>query len=321
MLPYIARRTLQIVPILIVIICFNFFLIHLAPGDPIVHLIGDAQASEDFIRQLRAQYGLDRPIYEQLFIYLFHMLQGDLGYSLVSRERVSTIMLSRLPATLLLLGTQYVLAIAIGIVLGAFSAARQGSLADRGVTVLSLIGFAVPAFWLAQMMVLVFGLKLDLFPAAGMRNVRADPSGIAGMLDVLHHLVLPVITLTVFNLALIARVTRASMANALRMEYITFARSKGVAEGAVVWSHALRNAVLPVVTVIGLHSRTLIAGAVLTETVFAWPGIGRLTYEAIVARDYPVLMGIFTVIGVTVVVTNILTDIAYARLDPRVRYQ
>jgi peptide/nickel transport system permease protein len=170
-------------------------------------------------------------------------------------------------------------------------------------------------------MMLVFSLKLDLFPAQGMHSLRYDLTGWGAALDVLHHLVLPTLTLTVFNLALIARVTRASMINVLRMEYITYARSKGVPERAVVLVHALKNAILPVITVIGLNLRTLIAGAVLTETVFAWPGIGRLTYDAIFARDYPVLMGILIVIGFTVMVANILTDVAYSYLDPRVRYQ
>ena len=187
------------------------------------------------------------------------------------------------------------------------------------VPVLSLVGFAVPAFWLAQMLMLIFSLKLDLLPAQGMRSLRADLTGWAGAWDVAKHLILPASTLAIFNLALIARETRSSMSGALRLEYVTFARSKGVAERRIVWVHALRNSMLPIVTVIGLHVRTLIAGAVLTETVFALPGIGRLTYDAILSRDYPVLMGIFILIGLTVVIGNLLTDIAYAWLDPRVR--
>jgi ABC-type dipeptide/oligopeptide/nickel transport system permease component len=203
--------------------------------------------------------------------------------------------------------------------LGVVAAYRRGPATDHITSIVSLVGFAVPAFWLGQMLILVFALKLDLFPAQGMRSLRFDLTGWEGALDVLHHLALPVLTLTFFNLAIIARVTRANMINVLRMEYITFARSKGVPERTVVMVHALKNAILPVVTVIGLNLRTLIAGAVLTETVFAWPGIGRLTYEAIFARDYPVLMGILIVIGLTVIVGNVLTDVAYSYLDPRVR--
>ena len=269
---------------------------------------------------MRARYGLDQPIYVQLWHYIVQVAHGDLGYSFISHENVTTILAERLPATLLLLGSQFLLAIIVGIPIGVFSARRQGGGADQTVTVLSLIGFSVPAFWLAQMMLLVFSLKLGLFPSQGMRSLRIPATGFGAVLDLLHHLALPMITLTVFNLAVIARVTRASMVNTLKMEFITYARSKGVREKTITWVHALRNAILPVVTIIGLNIRFLIAGAVLTETVFAWPGVGRLTYDSIMARDYPVLMGILMIIGLTVVIGNILTDIAYALLDPRVRY-
>jgi peptide/nickel transport system permease protein len=322
MLGYVAQRLAQLVPILFVIICVNFLLLHLAPGDPISYLIGDAAVSEEYVAELRARYGLDRPVYEQLGIYLVQIMHGDLGYSLVSREDVSTILLSRLPATLLLLGTQFILAIIFGTVLGVISASRRGRAVDQGVTVISLVGFAVPPFFLAQMLMLIFSLQLEWFPAQGMRSLRHhNMSDFAAALDVLHHLVLPAATLTIFNMALIARVSRASMVNTLRLEFITYARSKGVRERTVIWTHALRNAFLPVITVIGLHFRTLIAGAILTETVFAWPGLGRLTFDSITSRDYPVLMGILLVIGITVVIGNLLTDIAYAYLDPRVRYK
>ena len=318
---YIIKRVLQLLPVIFVIICVNFVIVRLAPGDPITYLTGDAQVTREFIEELRAQYGLDQPLWWQLLIYLGRVLRGDLGYSFVSRDSVSAIILSRLPATLLLLGSQFVLSIIIGIALGVISAYRRGSGTDHAVSVISLIGFAVPAFWLGQMMMLVFALWLDLLPAQGMHSLRLELSGWEAALDVLKHLILPTVTLTIFNLALVARVTRANMINVLRMEYITYARSKGVPEKNVVLVHALKNAILPVITVIGLNLRTLIAGAVLTETVFAWPGIGRLTYEAIFAREYPVLMGILIIIGVTVVLANIITDIAYSWLDPRVRYQ
>src|SRR5580704_5997362 len=319
MAAYVCKRVLQLLPVMLVIICVNFFIIHLAPGDPITYLTGDAPVSPEFIAELRRQYGLDQPLYVQLFDYLLQVVRGDLGYSFISRDAVINIILSRLPATLLLLGSQFVLSVVLGVALGAVAAYRRGTATDHVTSVVSLVGFAVPAFWLGQMLILVFALKLDLFPAQGMRSLRFDLTGWEGALDVLHHLALPVLTLTFFNLAIIARVTRANMINVLRMEYITFARSKGVPERTVVMVHALKNAILPVVTVIGLNLRTLIAGAVLTETVFAWPGIGRLTYEAIFARDYPVLMGILIIIGLTVIIGNVLTDVAYSYLDPRVR--
>src|SRR5262245_40488169 len=186
MLSYIARRLVQLVPILLIIVCINFVLLRLAPGDPIAYLVGDAPADEHFLAELRTQLGLDRPLYEQLAIYLGQIVRGDLGYSYISRESVSTILLSRLPASLLLLGTQFVLSIVLGIVLGVTSARRQGRLVDQGVTLLSLIGFAVPAFWLAQMMILIFSLQLELFPSQGMRSLRLGATGWAAVWDVLH---------------------------------------------------------------------------------------------------------------------------------------
>jgi peptide/nickel transport system permease protein len=316
---YLLKRALQLVPVLLVIICVNFFIIHLAPGDPISYLTGDAPVSQEFLDQLRAQYGLDQPLWRQLATYLWRVAQGDLGYSFVSHDSVAAIIASRLPATLLLLGSQFVLSAVLGIALGVLAAARRGGGIDHAVSFISLIGFVVPAFWLGQMLMLVFSLWLDLFPAQGMRSLRVDLAGWPAVVDVLHHLALPALTLTLFNLALIARVTRANMVEVMRLEFVTFARSKGVSEPGVLLGHGLRNAILPVITVIGLNVRTLIAGAVLTETVFAWPGIGRLAYEAISARDYPVLMGILVVIGCVVVLANLLVDIAYTLLDPRVR--
>ncbi len=318
---YLAKRLLQLLPILLVILILNFILIHLAPGDPILYLIGDAPVSEEFVAEVRARMGLDRPIIEQLWIYLANVAQGDLGYSFISRAAVTEVILARLPATLLLMGTQYVIAIVLGVLLGAISARWQGSLVDTGATLFSVVGYAMPVFWLGQILMLVFALQLRWFPAQGMLSLRYDLTPFEVTLDVLHHLVLPAITLAFFNLALIVRLTRANMLQVLRLEYIIFARSKGIGERQVLFRHALRNAVLPVVTIIGLNIKTLVAGAVLTETVFAWPGLGRLTYDAIYARDYPVLMGMFLFIGLLVIIGNLITDLVYAWLDPRIRYQ
>ncbi len=318
---YLAKRLLQLLPILLVILILNFILIHLAPGDPILYLIGDAPVSEEFVAEVRARMGLDRPIIEQLWIYLANVAQGDLGYSFISRAAVTEVILARLPATLLLMGTQYVIAIVLGVLLGAISARWQGSLVDTGATLFSVVGYAMPVFWLGQILMLVFALQLRWFPAQGMLSLRYDLTPFEVTLDVLHHLVLPAITLAFFNLALIVRLTRANMLQVLRLEYIIFARSKGIGERQVLFRHALRNAVLPVVTIIGLNIKTLVAGAVLTETVFAWPGLGRLTYDAIYARDYPVLMGMVLFIGLLVIIGNLITDLVYAWLDPRIRYQ
>jgi ABC-type dipeptide/oligopeptide/nickel transport system permease component len=318
---YLAKRVAQLFPILLLILILNFILIHLAPGDPTLYLIGDAPVSDEFVAELRARMGLDQSILQQLWIYLVNVAQGDLGYSFISRAPVSEVIIARLPATLLLMGTQYVIAIGIGILLGTISARWQGGAIDTGVTLFSVVGYAMPVFWLGQILMLVFALKLGLFPAQGMLSLRYDLSPGEYALDIAHHLVLPAVTLAFFNLALIVRLTRANMLQVLRLEYVMFARSKGLSERAVLFRHALKNAVLPVVTIIGLNIKTLVAGAVLTETVFAWPGLGRLTYDAIYARDYPVLMGMFVLIGLLVVIGNLLTDLVYAWLDPRIRYQ
>jgi peptide/nickel transport system permease protein len=318
---YLLLRLAQLLPIVLVIIVVNFFLIRLAPGDPIAYIIGDAPVSAEVVATLRKNLGLDQSLITQLAIYLTNVLHGDFGYSFVSREPVLSVILARLPATLLLMLSQYVLAIVAGIGLGVISAKRQGSMLDTGVTLLSVVGYAMPVFWLGQMLMLIFATKLGWFPAQGMLSLRYDLGPLGKTLDVAQHLVLPAVTLAFFNLALIARLTRANMLQVLRLEFIMFARSKGISERLVIFRHALRNAILPVVTIVGINIKTLITGAVLTETVFAWPGLGRLTYDAIYARDYPVLMAMFVLVGLLVVLGNLITDIAYAYLDPRIRYE
>jgi peptide/nickel transport system permease protein len=318
---YLIKRLLQLLPILLLILILNFVLIHLAPGDPSLYLIGDAPVSDEFVAEVRARLGLDEPILHQLWIYLLNIAHGDFGYSFVSRAPVSDVIFARLPATLLLMGTQYVLAVSAGILLGAVSARWQRSAVDTGITLVSVIGYAMPVFWLGQILMLVFALNLRWLPAQGMLSLRYDLTPTQYALDLAQHLVLPAVTLAFFNLALIVRLTRANMLQVLRLEFVMFARSKGISESAVLFRHALKNAVLPVVTIIGLNIKTLVAGAVLTETVFAWPGLGRLTYDAIYARDYPVLMGMFVLIGTLVIIGNLVTDLVYAWLDPRIRYQ
>jgi peptide/nickel transport system permease protein len=318
---YVLVRLAQLLPIVFVIVVVNFFLIRLAPGDPIAYIIGDAAVSPESVAELRSKLGLNDSLLRQLLIYLANLAQGDFGYSFVSRQPVIEVILARLPATLLLMITQYVLAIVAGLMFGVISARRQGGALDTTVTMISVVGYAMPVFWLGQMLMLIFANKLGWFPAQGMLSLRYDLGPFAKALDVAHHLMLPAITLAFFNLALIARLTRANMLQVLRLEYVVFARSKGLGERTVVYKHALRNAVLPVVTIIGMNIKTLITGAVLTETVFAWPGLGRLTYDAIYARDYPVLMAMFIFVGLLVVIANLITDIAYASLDPRIRFR
>lgn len=321
LLLYMLRRLAQAVPLILVIILINFLLIHLAPGNPVDFLIGSMEASPEFIENLKKELGLDEPLHIQLFKYLAKVATFDLGYSLRFREPVLDLILSRLPATLLLMGTALILSSIGGILLGAIAARRPYSATDHAATFVALAGYSMPVFWIGQLMLLLFSLQLGWFPTQGMYSLRAPSEGLGRALDIAHHLVLPALTYSVYHMALIYRLTRVKMQETLALDFITTARAKGVPEGRVVYVHALRNAVLPVVTVIGLNFGFMLAGSVLTETVFAWPGMGRLLYEAIAARDYPVLMGLFTVLSTMVIVVNVLTDLLYAAIDPRVVYK
>lgn len=317
---YLLQRLLYTVPLLLGAVTIVFILVHLAPGNPVDYIIGESGADKEMIARLTAEMGLDRPLYIQLLRYLGQVASGNLGYSFVSSTPVLELILDRLPATLLLMASQLVFSISLGITLGVLSARRPNSLLDNTITVFSLASFAVPVFWLGQLLILGFGYYLDWLPIQGMVNLRAGYTGFDHVLDVARHMILPVLTLTLYNLALILRLTRGSLLEVVGQEYVKVARSKGLSENTVMIKHALRNALLPVVTVIGLEFRALIAGAVLTETVFAWPGLGRLTFDAINARDYPLLMGMFIFISLLVAVGNLVTDLLYALLDPRIRY-
>jgi peptide/nickel transport system permease protein len=258
---YLLKRLLHSIPLLIGAITIIFVLTHLAPGDPTDYIIGDVDVDQEFIDRLKIEMGLDKPIYVQLGIYLLKVASGDLGYSFVSNTPVLELILDRFPATLLLMGSQYVLSIFFGIGLGVISSRRPNSLLDNSITVFSLASFAIPVFWLGQMMILIFGYHLGWFPIQGMINLREDYTGLDHVLDIAYHLTLPLLTLTLYNLALILRLTRGSMLQVNGQDFIKVARSKGLSERAVLIKHALRNALLPVVTVIGLELRALIAGA------------------------------------------------------------
>jgi len=318
---YVARRLAQAVPLVLVIILINFFLIHAAPGDPVDILLGSMDATPEFVERTRREFGLDRPLWVQFWAYLAKVLSLDLGFSLRFQEPVLALILDRMPATLLLMGTALTLASALGILLGTIAARRPYSLTDQAATIVALAGYSMPVFWLGQIMLILFALHLAWFPTQGMYSLRAPSEGLGRALDIGRHLVLPVLTYSVYHLALVYRLTRVKMQETLALDFITTARAKGVPEGRVVYVHALRNAVLPVVTVIGLNFGFMLAGSVLTETVFAWPGMGRLLFDAIAARDYPVLMGLFTVLSVMVIAANVVTDLIYAVIDPRVVYR
>lgn len=310
---------LQAIPMFFMVITINFIIIHAAPGDPVIALAGE-KADIEYLEMLTVRYGLDKPVHEQLLIYISIVLQGDLGFSYYYEQPVLNLILERMPATLLLMLTAMVFATLLGIGLGVIASKKPYSIKDSIISFVYLIGYSVPTFWLGIILILVFGLRLNLFPIYGMTSPRETYTGIHYVLDVAYHLVLPAFTCSMVYVALYTRLTRGCMLEVLTEDFITTARAKGLDENKVVYRHALKNALLPVITVVGMNTGFLFAGAVLTETVFAWPGLGRLLYQSLYARDYPMLMGILVVISASVIIANLITDIIYSYLDPRIRY-
>jgi ABC-type dipeptide/oligopeptide/nickel transport system permease component len=315
---YLARRAIWAVVISVVAVIMTFLLIHMAPGDPIGILAGERSTAE-YQQQLRQQLGLDQPLMVQLVRYLERLTRRDLGYSFTYQAPVVDVIASRVPPTLLLMGTSLAVATVLGVWIGVQTAVGTRSVGWNLVTVLSLVGYSMPAFWLGQVLILTLGVWAGWFPILGMTgNIGA--TGLERIRDVAWHLVLPATTLIVIEIALISRLTRASMLEVLDQDFVVAARGKGLPRHRIVYGHALRNALLPVVTVLGLELGWIVAGFVVIETAFSWPGLGRLTFEAINARDYPVITGLFIVVTFSVVVANLLTDLVYVLIDPRIRY-
>ncbi|WP_306006681.1 ABC transporter permease [Aquicoccus porphyridii] len=304
---------------LLLIVILNFFLIHAAPGDPAAVMAGEAGAADEkFIAQLRAQFGLDQPLYVQFWTYVSGVVQLDLGYSYRQQMPVLDLILDRLPATLLLTLTAFFMSLLLGIVFGLAAAARQGRWGDSAITSVALLFYATPLFWVALMAVVLFSVKLGWFPAFGYGSVGAGYTGFELLLDRLRHLFLPALTLGLFFMAVYLRMTRSSVLEVSQMDFVKTARAKGLNERVIRRRHILRNALLPVVTLAGLQAGQLVGGAVLTETVFAWPGIGRLMFESLTARDYNTLLGVFLVSAAMVIAFNIITDLVYRLIDPRI---
>lgn len=318
---YALRRIGQAVPLILAMILVNFLLIHLAPGDPVTIHLGSMGTSQEYVEAVRERLGLDRPLAMQFLIYVGNVMRGDLGFSYVSQEKVLSLILARVPATLLLVGSSLLLASVLGVLLGVIAARRPYSLADNLSSVLALTGYSIPVFWFGQLLLMLLSLQLGLFPAQGMISLRTVPTGAGYYLDVAHHLALPVVALGLRYLAVNSRYARASMLEVLSLDYVTTARAKGLSERVVFFRHALRNALLPVVTLFGINLGVVFAGAVLTEAVFAWPGLGMLMLNAVYARDYPVLLGLLLVISTMVILANLLTDVLYAVLDPRIQLE
>lgn len=317
---FLVTRLIITIPYIFVMILLVFVLIHATPGDPAVLLAGGT-ATKQQVETLRKEFGLDKPLYEQFFIYVENILKGNFGFSFYYMSPVIQVIQSFLPNTLLLIASGLSFAAIGGIVLGVVSAMKPNSLRDRFVGIVSLLGYSIPTFWLAIILILIFSMSLNLLPLGGMTDLRANYSGFPAIVDRIRHLVLPTIAVGTFFMAIISRMTRSSMMETLRQPYILAAKAKGIKQRTVIFRHALKNALLPVITVIGLNLGAMLGGAVLTEMVFSWPGVGRMLVTAILNRDYPLVMGtlIYTSIGVLII--NFVVDILYAVIDPRIRYQ
>ena len=307
--------------LVLAVLAVNFTLIHAAPGDPAQVIAGEmGGADEAAMASIRKAYGLDQPLLTQFTTYLGKSLQGDLGMSYSLNRPVSELILDRLGPTVLLVLTALFCAMVMGTLLGVWASQRPDSVGSGAITIFSLVGYSMPVFWTGILLVILFGKVWPIMPIAGMRDVRLmGGSAWQGALDVAHHLVLPATTLGLIYLAQYSRLARTSMLEVLGSDYIRTARAKGLSPTKVTYKHALRNALMPLVTIAGLQFGNLISGAVLVETVFSWPGLGTLALDAILGRDYPTLLGVLTFSAVMVIVANLLTDLSYRWIDPRLR--
>jgi peptide/nickel transport system permease protein len=310
---YIVQRILATIPVMGVVVLFVFLLLRLAPGDPAALIAGDYATPED-IAKIRVGLGLDKPVYVQLGLWLAALARGDLGMSIYSKLPVTHLMAQRLEPTLALTLTTLLFAVSLAVPLGVLAAWKAGTWVDRAVMILAVAGFSLPVFWLGFLFIYGFSIKLAVLPVQGFVSITE------GVGPFLQHMVLPTLTLGTVYMALIARITRASVLEVLSQDYIRTAHAKGVAQLRVLWRHALKNAAVPIVTIIGIGVALLIGGVVVTESVFAIPGLGRLTVDAILHRDYPVIQGIILVFSAVYVLINLLVDLSYTVLNPRIRY-
>ncbi|QBF30379.1 ABC transporter permease [Thalassococcus sp. S3] len=320
---YLLRRVFYGLLLMLGVVVLNFLLIRLAPGDPAVVIAGEmGGATEEMLQAIRLEYGLDKPVLTQLGIYVANVAQGDLGQSFFFNQPVTTLIGQRIGPTILLVVTAQILSILLGVFLGVIAARKPNGVMSGFVTVFATVGYAVPVFWTGIMLIILFASMFPIFPVEGMMSVRLrDAPWYQQWLSVAHHLVLPAFTLAIIYLAQYARLSRASMLEVLGSDYIRTARAKGASERSVLFKHALRNAALPILTVAGLQFGNLISGALLVETVFNWPGMGRLAFDSILRRDYPTIMGVLFFASAMVVVANLLTDLSYRLADPRLKGQ
>ena len=315
----ILTRILYAIILLIAVLVLNFSLMHLAPGDvadTISQSMGGADA--EILAEIRADYGLDKPFLIQLGSYIGRVLQFDLGHSFFYNTSVTGLIMEKLPATLLLVISAQVLALIVGVILGVYSARHPNGISSHFVTFLALFGYSAPVFWTGILLLIGFSLHIQWFPVAGMRDVTIEGGYWVHFWDIVRHLVLPVITLSSIFLALYSRLCRATMMEVLGSDYVRTAKAKGLTEREIVYKHALKNSLSPVITLAGLQFSAVVSGAVLVETVFGWPGLGTLAFQSIIARDTPTILGILFFSALVVIVGNLLTDLALRLIDPRV---
>lgn len=331
---YIVKRLAMLVPVMLGVSIIAFSLIHLAPGDPARTMLGE-RATQEQLNEIREKYGLDKPIYVQYGIWLNGVLHGDLGRSITTHEEVAKEIGDRFPNTMELAIAAMIFAIIVGVFAGIISATKQYSITDYTCMGVALFGISMPVFWLGIMLMMIFGVFLGWLPIGGRIDLLIPFQRVTGfmvfdsiitgnfpaLISVLRHLILPAVALGTIPMAMIARVSRSSMLEVLRQDFIRTERAKGLSERMVIYKHAVRNAMVPVVTVIGLNVGLLLAGAILTETVFSWPGIGRLVVNAVYERDYPLVVGCILVFAIVFVIVNLITDILYTRIDPRIQYE
>jgi peptide/nickel transport system permease protein len=318
-LVFAGRRVVQAVPVVLAAAILNFLLLKLAPGDAAEVLAGEAgSATAEYMQQLRAQFGLDQPVWLQLARYVGRILALDLGFSFRHSMPVLDLILNHLQPTLLLMGTTLVVSVTLGALLGVVAALRVNRWPDTVISVGALLCYATPLFWVGLMLIVVFSVHLGWVPTSGMETVAAFHEGWERVVDIWKHLVLPATTLSLFYMALYTRLMRAAMLEQFSVEYVVTARAKGLSERHITFRHVLRNAILPVVTMAGVQTGSLLGGAVVVEAVFAWPGLGQLAFRSLFARDFNLLLGIFFISACLVVVVNLLVDLLYTLIDPRI---
>lgn len=319
MIRFIARRIIQAVPTILMILVLSFFLLQLAPGDVADVMAGESGgASAEYVERLREQFGLHQPLVMQVLAYIKNVLTFDLGYSHRQGMPVADLILSRLGPTVLLMLTSFTISIVVGVVLGIVAARNVNRPLDRVISVVSTLGYATPLFWVSLMLILLFSITYRIFPTSGMESIAAFHEGFARIRDIAWHLVLPAVSLSLFYAAVYTRLMRSSLLEQSKMDYVVTAEAKGLPARKIVYGHVLRNALLPILTMAGVQIGSMLGGSIIIESVFGWPGMGLLAYEALFARDLSLLMGILIVSSVMVILINIVVDVLYAVVDPRI---